>query len=364
MPTYVTATVRSVDHERKGLQKLTVDRVDGGPGNRAYALVDLVGAVAVGDRVVCNTTAVDLGLGTGGSHVVHWNLTRSEDDAPVNAGDSGGSGGTVMKLRYTSLQADMGAAEDAEQYAEPPSLDGLPVVVGLLHSQLATICAAVAGPPDGTAGSRPRVAYVMTDAAGLALPLSDLVHDLRAAGLIDLTITSGQAFGGDLEAVNAVSALGVAKSRGADVVVVAPGPGGVGTGTRLGFGELPTAFLLTSAGRYGGRPILALRWSDADQRGRHRGLSHHSRTVLAHADSIAVDLPVPVDHELARDTIGGRPTLPVSFGLDGVLRRLVDAGIEPSTMGRGIEAEPSLFAIAAAAGVHARLLIRSGSRGN
>ena len=40
----------------------------------AYVLTQLTGAVAVGDRVVVNTTAVELGLGTGGWHVVHWNL--------------------------------------------------------------------------------------------------------------------------------------------------------------------------------------------------------------------------------------------------------------------------------------------------
>ena len=34
------------------------------------------GTVAVGDRVVLNTTAVELGLGTGGWHVVHWNTAR------------------------------------------------------------------------------------------------------------------------------------------------------------------------------------------------------------------------------------------------------------------------------------------------
>ena len=37
--------------------------------------------MAPGDRVVVNTTAVDLGLGTGGWHVVHWNLARDGVDA-------------------------------------------------------------------------------------------------------------------------------------------------------------------------------------------------------------------------------------------------------------------------------------------
>ena len=51
-------------------------------GERAYVLTQLIGTVAVGDRVVMNTTAVELGLGTGGWHVVHWNLAREAWSEP------------------------------------------------------------------------------------------------------------------------------------------------------------------------------------------------------------------------------------------------------------------------------------------
>ena len=51
-------------------------------GDKAYVLTDLVGDVLVGDRVICNTTAVELGLGTGGWHVVHWNLARTSFERP------------------------------------------------------------------------------------------------------------------------------------------------------------------------------------------------------------------------------------------------------------------------------------------
>ena len=54
--------------------------------------------------MVVNTTAVDLGLGTGGWHVVHWNLAR---EAWSREGP-----GHIMKLRYTSLQTDTGVAEE------------------------------------------------------------------------------------------------------------------------------------------------------------------------------------------------------------------------------------------------------------
>src|ERR1051325_1317797 len=113
MPAFRTGTVDALLAERRGLQRVTVD------GERAYVLTELTGPVAVGDRVVVNTTAVDLGLGTGGWHVVHWNLARDEWRRP--------GGGHVMKLRYTSLQADTGAAE--EHHPDVPSdLGGMPVV--------------------------------------------------------------------------------------------------------------------------------------------------------------------------------------------------------------------------------------------
>jgi hypothetical protein len=83
-----------------------------------------------------------------------------------------------MKVRYTSLQVDTGAAEehlDAGAAGEGapllPHLGGVPVIVGSLHSQLG-VAAAVAH------AQRPglRVVYVMTDGAALPIALSDLVH--------------------------------------------------------------------------------------------------------------------------------------------------------------------------------------------
>jgi len=66
--------VVSLLEARPGLQRVEVE-LGHGP-ERAYALTQLTGPVALGDRVVVNTTAVELGLGTGGWHVVHWNLER------------------------------------------------------------------------------------------------------------------------------------------------------------------------------------------------------------------------------------------------------------------------------------------------
>src|SRR3954470_5737091 len=168
MPSFRTGKVVEVLEERTGLQRVRVDLGDG--PERAYALTQLTGPVGLGDRVVVNTTAVELGLGTGGWHVVHWNLERAEwhEKGP----------GHIIKGRYTSIQADVGSSEEhLEALAEIESIDGMPVVVAALHSQLPAVAAAFKhDAPDA------RLAYVMTDGAGLPLALSDLVADVRALG--------------------------------------------------------------------------------------------------------------------------------------------------------------------------------------
>src|SRR3954454_22124798 len=182
MPAFRSGRVERVLQERAGLQRVLV--VLDGNVERAYVLTQLTGTVAPGDSVVVNTTAVDLGLGTGGWHVVHWNLERDEWAA--------GGGGHVMKLRHTSLQADTGAAE--EHGVAPAALDGMPVVACSLHSQIGPVAAALLDCQPAW-----RVAYVMPDAAALPLALSDLVAGLGAARFAHLTVTAGQAFGGEVE---------------------------------------------------------------------------------------------------------------------------------------------------------------------
>jgi hypothetical protein len=312
VPSFITARVAAVTSQRAGLQRVELDG-----GRRAYVLTNLIGPVAPGDRVVVNTTAVDLGLGTGGWDVVHWNLSREAWSTP--------GGGHVMKLRYTSLQVDTGAAEETQRPL-PADLGGKPVVACDLHSQLAPVAVAFAQAAPGRT-----LTYVMTDSAALPLAISDLVAQL--GHLVAETITCGQAFGGDLEAVNVPSALLLAAG---DAVVVAPGPGGVGTGTRLGFGGLEVAAVVDAAARLGGRPVVAVRYSGADGRERHRGRSHHTETALATASNPAL-APEPPDGWAGVDL----------------------AGIDVTTMGRGPDDDPEFFRYAAAAGLVAAQLLES-----
>jgi hypothetical protein len=345
MPSYRSGKVTRLLVERPGLQRAEVDLGDG--PERAYVLTQLTGTVAVGDRVVVNTTAVELGLGTGGWHVVHWNLER---ETWAERGP-----GHIIKGRYTSLQADVGSAEEMlEELAEVESIDGMPVVAAALHSQVpAAAVAFKQRAPDA------RLAYVMTDGAGLPLALSDLVFALRERELIDATVTCGHAFGGDYEAVSIFSALAVAKhAAGADAAVVAMGPGIVGTNTRLGFTGMEVGSILDAAAALGGQPIACLRVSFADPRSRHVGLSHHTRTALRVACRERVTVAVPRlggddDDRLRADLVDAgidrRHDLVEVTPLD-VLELLEQHGLNVVSMGRPAAEDPALFLAAGAAG--------------
>src|ERR1700704_404470 len=245
MPSFRSGKVTSLLVERPGLQRVEVDLGEG--PERAYVLTQLTGTVSIGDRVVVNTTAVELGLGTGGWHVVHWNLAREEWRQP--------GPGHVLKARHPRLQADVGSTEEHEAIlAECDSVGGMPVVAAGLHSQLPAVAVAF---KDAAPGAR--LVYVMTDGARLPLALSDLVAALTGRGLLDATVTCGQAFGGDFEAVSVFSALAVARHvAGADAAVVAMGPGVAGTGTRLGFSAIEVGPVLDAAVAVGGRPVACL----------------------------------------------------------------------------------------------------------
>jgi hypothetical protein len=199
----------------------------------------------------------------------------------------------------------------------------------------------------------------MTDAAALPLVLSDLVADLRRAGFLHLTVTAGQAFGGDVEAVNVPSGLCLARQRGADAAVVAMGPGGVGTGTELGFGALEVGSILDAAHWLGATPIACLRYATADRRRRHQGVSHHSLTALGRATQFPVLVPVPagalagpIETSLAVAGVSPRHRV-VAVDVPDVAALLAAAGVDVTTMGRGPADDPAFFTVAGAAGVAA-----------
>jgi hypothetical protein len=331
---------------REGLQRVEVD-LGSGP-ERAYVLTQLTGDVDTGDAVVVNTTAVELGLGTGGWHVVHWNLDRQTWSEP--------GPGHIIKARYTSLQADVGSTEEHwEELAEVTSIVGMPVVAAALHSQLPAIAVAFKERVPGA-----RLAYVMTDGAALPLALSDLVANLRERNLLDATITCGHAFGGDYEAVSVHSALAVAKHIArADAAIVAMGPGIVGTATRLGFSGIEVGPIIDAAHGLDGVPIACLRVSFADHRERHRGISHHTVTALTVACRSRALVPLPLvggDEEarlrtdLDSSTLAQRHHIVEVAPID-IVERFTQHDLKIHSMGRAAADDPVLFEAAAAAGV-------------
>lgn len=333
MPSFRTFRVEEILLSRRGLQRVRLD-----DGSRAYVLTRLTGDVAVGDEVIANTTAVELGLGTGGWHVVHWNLSRRELHEP--------GPGHIMKVRYTSLQVDAGSAEEHLPHDEGgthlPRLGGTPVLVGSLHSQLGVALAVLR-----TQRPEWRVSYVMTDGAALPLALSDLVADLDDRGWLAGTITAGHAFGGDLEAVSVPSALQLAvEEQRADLVVVAMGPGVVGTGRALGTTAIETAAVATAAQQLGARPIMIARASSADARERHRGISHHTRTSLA---LVPAPVEVALPTELADQAASLAPHRVHLIDPGDVGAVLAAADLRVTTMGRGPEDDPLFFRSVAAA---------------
>ena len=362
----VWGTVASIDREGSGAQRLSVVP-DGGPVGHAMAYPRLTGRCSVGDRVLLNTTATDLELGTGGTHFVVCRTTGGTEGPAQGVNFDSPSGGHVMKLRYTPLQLDVLSVEAQESeyhdsMSTAVSLDGMPVVCCGLHSQVPLVAAAIK-----RSSSNSRVAYCMTDGAALPAGLSDVVHDSVEAGLVDTTISCGQAFGGMLEAVNLHSGLLAARHVGdANVAVVAIGPGVVGTATPFGHGGIAQGEAVNAVTSLGGTPVFCLRVSFADARDRHRGVSHHSLSALSH---IAL-----------APAIVATPTLPQEFSdaIHTALRgagvaerhQLIESpegsvpppslrGIEVRSMGRGPLDDPAFFAASYAAGEIASRYIHS-----
>lgn len=325
---------------------------------RALAYSAMVGAPQPGERVLLNASALLKGLGTGGLAFVVARPDHLPADPPAGPGH-------IVKARYTPMQQMLLAVDEQDSphhdvLADADDLAGMPVVVADLHSALPAVLAGIrAAAPDAT------VAYVMTDGGALPAAFSRAVAGLTEAGWLTATLTVGQAFGGDHEAVTTHTGLLAARHVvGADVTVVAQGPGNVGTGTRWGYSGVACADALHAADVLGGRGVAALRVSGADRRERHRGISHHSRTaygraLLSPADVPVTTLPDPeldalVRAQLAELVAGARAALTrVEVPADGLLEALHTSPVALTTMGRGLDADPAPFLAAAAAGAHA-----------
>jgi hypothetical protein len=367
---WADGTVTGLRGQWKGAVELTVARRDASETTEIPALVytDLMAIPTVGDRVLLNVAALERGLGTGG-----YALVIAVLDADGRVTQPPQPAGHLIKARYLPLQAMVAGADEQgsahhQLLAEADSIGGMPVIVADLHSALAPILLAIADDRPGT-----RVVYVMSDQGALPLAFSRSVAELRASGLLAATVTVGQAFGGDLEAVTLHSGLLAARlALDAELVVVTQGPGNLGTGTRWGFSGVSAGEAINAAAILGGRPVGTLRISGADSRERHRGVSHHSLTAYGRVALCPADIAVP---DLADD---GSPAMDdlaeavaaslqqlssrhrlVTVDLSGLRTVLAASPIQLSSMGRGLDDDPAYFLAAAAAGRHAATLLDS-----
>ena len=318
----VTAIVERLE----GLVRIEVD------GTACVAYPGLTGPVALDDEVIVNVQARELKLGSGGFDVLYANLTRGLGLAPE-------PGAHVMKLPYTPLQVAARHVEEDAPLAE--TLEGMPVVCCSLHSQVAPVCAGL--------GSDLKTVYVQVPGGALPVSLSDALRALKKRGLVEVSVAVGACLEGDVQAVTVASALAWAAAGGFDAAVCAVGPGIVGTGSRLGHGGLAAADAARAAAALGGVPVLAARASEGDPRERHRGISHHTRSVVDLAPSEAV---VAWPQGIALGDRLPHEDVDVTGWQDACV------GLPLLHMGRGPEDDPVFFAAAYAAGVYARSLAR------
>ncbi|EGQ73647.1 DUF3866 family protein [Actinomyces sp. oral taxon 448] len=339
---------------------------------RAIAYETVTGIPGVGEEVRMDVSALDRGLGTGGHAMVVARPGVLPED-PVREGH-------LVKARYMPDQVMVAGVDEQgavhhELLCAPIddlTLEGTPVVIADLHSALPAILAGARATRG--AHDQVRAVYVMTDGGALPLAYSRTVAALRRVGWLAGTVTSGQAWGGDVEAVSVHNALLAARHvLGADLVVLAQGPGNLGTDTPWGFSGVACGDAVNAVAVLGGRAIACLRVSQADARERHRGISHHSMTAYGRVALTAADIVVPglpgalgeqIDAQ-ARELCGPRPRGArhhrVDTGVDGLTEVLEEAqnatGIRLSTMGRGLHEDTAAFLAAAAAGRYAETLL-------
>jgi hypothetical protein len=326
---------------------------------RALAYPALVGEPRIGDRVLLNVNAQQLGLGTGGYALAVALPDRLPPDPDPAAP------GHLIKARYTPLQQSVLGADEQDSphhdlLREADDLDGMPVVTADLHSALPAVCAAVLHDRPGT-----RIACVLTDGGALPLWFSRTAAALRESGRLCGTVTTGQAFGGDLETVTVHTGLLAARLvLGAELAVVCQGPGNLGTGTRWGFSGVACGEAVNAAAVLGGRPVGVLRVSEADPRERHRGLSHHSGTAYGRVALAPAELAVPDEPGAFWDGVRAQAA---PLGARHRLRAVPTAGLDEAlaaspvplrSMGRGPAEDRACFLAAAAAGRLAAAAIR------
>lgn len=321
----------------------------------------ITGKVQIGDTVIVNTTAVELSLGTGGYHYVIYNYSNES----MKAEDKG----HIMKLRYTPLQIKCLTAEEEdspyhEKFLNFKSLEGSIFIIGTLHSMLAPIACMIKW-IDPTIN----INYIMTDAGALPICFSRTVQELKEKEIINKTITVGHAFGGDIECTNIYNGLVAAKEiLSTNITIITMGPGIVGTGTKYGFSGIEQGSIIDSVNTLGGMPVVVPRVSFGDKRERHRGISHHTITVLREICKTSSNVIFPMIEEDKLNTLKKQI---VENGIDKKHNLIYEDGnniekalkkyeMNVTTMGRGYEEDKEYFLTLGAVGKGAVHILNEG----
>ncbi len=313
--------------ERGIITKLKVE-TDKGLREALY-YTRLFGEIEVGQEVIINTTAVDLGLGSGGFDFVLVNL----DNLPLELNEQG----HIMKLRYTPLQLKVLAEEEKESL---PLTIHNPVILAELHSMLVPAAFGV-----WSVNPSLKIGYIMTDGGALPIDYSLAVARLRKSGYGFSTYTAGHSFGGEKEAVNIYSALALA-SQECDIIIMGMGPGIVGTNSLFGTTAIEVGTGINAVNSLGGRAIVIPRIMTAEKRKRHLGLSHHTLTSLKRIACSLAEVVFTSSKWLETDLEPHRIVIEKYPHLDYAVLPL-------KTMGRGYNEESEFFQTAAAAGAYA-----------
>ncbi|WP_353892346.1 DUF3866 family protein [Proteinivorax hydrogeniformans] len=334
----VNRAVRKVTRvilENENIQVLELNKDE-----KAYNYTCFTGKVGVNDEVLVNTTAVDLNLGSGGYHFViaKYPFASKKDLSP----------GHIIKLRYTPLQLRTYPIEEQlGEELDKVSLKDTVVITAELHSMLAPIALAIK-----KLKPQYKIAYVMTDGGSLSASHSKAATLLKESNIIEGVVTSGHSFGGDIEAINPVSAIQGAKAAfEADVIIVCMGPGIVGTGTEMGFTGIEQSYISDLAQKLGCKVYPAVRIGFVDERKRHNGISHHFLTNFGKLCGGKYTIILPrltrermnlLLNQLTEYGIKQKHHLAVANGVD--IQNISElCKINLSTMGRGYNENKSFF---------------------
>lgn len=341
----------------------------GGERRPAWADTTLLGEMREGDEVVVNAAALDLELGSGGFDVVHVNLTRGLEGGGAPAGEH------VMKLNYTSLQHPVAPVEEEGRGAGDESVRLLPdgyakgapiserrpaVAVLPLHGHLAPAAWAAA-----QAAPEARIGYVQGGGGALPGSMSRDVRELRERGALCGHVTAAPSYGGEHEAISTVGALDAAAALGWDAALVGPGPGIIGSDTAYGHGGMAALDSAHAALSLGLPTLISPRLSGADPRDRHRGLSHHTATVL---ELLLAGVDVAAPEILAPESAAALAALREAAGTFHRLKpgpcdldAYTASGLPATTMGRSLAEDPLFFAAPLAAGTLLARVARGGT---